>query len=385
MMKYIPYAQQWIEEEDIEEVKEVLKGDWLTTGPKVDEFEEKFAEFVDSRYAVAVSSGTAALHAASFAAGINEGNEAIVPPMTFAASANCVLYQGGRPVFVDIDKKTYNIDPDKIESKINEKTEAIIPVDYTGQPCEIDRVMEIAEKHDLTVIEDSSHALGATYKDKKIGSIADMSVFSFHPVKHITTGEGGMITTDSKELYDKLKQFRNHGITKDEDELQKDDAGPWFYEQQYLGYNYRLNDMQCALGISQLNKIDRFLKRRKEIAESYTEFFDDLRGVVSPYQNDHSESAWHLYVIRLNLEELIVDRRKIFNEFLDKELGVQVHYIPVYYHPYYRELGYEKGLCPNSEWLYERIISIPLYPKMSDEDVEEVKKRIRSVIEKYQK
>ncbi len=384
-MKYIPYAQQWIEEEDIEEVKEVLKGDWLTTGPKVDEFEEKFAEYVDSRYAVAVSSGTAALHAASFAAGIDEGDEAIVPPMTFAASANCVLYQGGTPVFVDIDRKTYNIDPEKSESKISDDTEAIIPVDYTGQPCEIDRVMEIAEKHDLTVIEDASHALGATHKDRKIGSIADMSVFSFHPVKHITTGEGGMVTTDSKELYEKLKQFRNHGITKDEEKLQKDDAGPWFYEQQCLGYNYRLNDMQCALGINQLNKIDRFLKRRKEIAESYTEFFEDLRGVVPPYQKDHSESAWHLYVIRLNLEELTVNRRKIFNEFLDKELGVQVHYIPVYYHPYYRELGYEKGLCPNSEWLYDRIISIPLYPKMNDEDVEEVKKRIQSVIEKYQK
>ncbi len=384
-MKYLPYAQQWIEEDDIEEVEEVLKSDWLTTGPKVDEFEEKFAEFVDSKYAVAVSSGTAALHAASFAAGIEEGDEAIVSPMTFAATANCVLYQGGTPVFADIDRKTYNIDPEKIEDKINKNTKAILPVDYTGQPCEIDRIMEIAERNDLTVIEDASHAIGATYKDEKIGSLADMSVFSFHPVKHITTGEGGMITTNSKVLYEKLKQFRTHGITKDEEKVEKDDSGPWFYEQQYLGYNYRLNDLQCALGISQLDKIDRFLKRRREIAKSYSDFFEDLRGVKPPYQKDHSNSAWHLYVIQLELEELKVDRKSIFNEFLDMELGVQVHYIPVYYHPYYRELGYEKGLCPNAEWLYDRIISIPLYPKMSDEDVEEVKQRIEKVIKKYQK
>ncbi len=383
-MKYIPYAQQWIEEDDIEEVKKVLESDWLTTGPKVDEFEEKFADYVNSRYAVAVSSGTAALHAATFAAGIEEGDEAIVSPMTFAASANCILYQGGTPVFVDIDRKTYNIDPEKIEEKINENTKAIVPVDYTGQPCEIDKIMDIAEKNDLTVIEDSSHAVGATYDGKKIGSFADMSIFSFHPVKHITTGEGGMITTNSKELYEKLKQFRNHGITKEDSKLNKNE-GPWFYEQQYLGYNYRLNDMQCALGISQLNKIDRFLKRRREIAERYTEFFKDLRGVVPPYQKENSNSAWHLYVLQLELEELKVDRKKIFNEFLDKELGVQVHYIPVYYHPYYQNLGYERGLCPNAEWLYERIISIPMYPKMKDEDLNKVLNRIESVIKKHQK
>ncbi len=383
-MKYIPYAQQWIEEDDIEVVADVLKGDWLTTGPKVDEFEEKFADFVDSKYAVAVSSGTAALHAASFAAGIEEGDEAIVSPMTFAASANCILYQDGKPVFADIDRKTYNIEPERIEEKINENTKAIVPVDYTGQPCEIDKIMEIAEENGLTVIEDSSHAVGATYEGKSIGSIADMSIFSFHPVKNITAGEGGMITTDSKELYEKLKQFRTHGITKDEDKLSKNE-GPWFYEQQYLGYNYRLTDMQCALGISQLSKIDKFLQRRREIAQEYTEFFEDLRGVIPPYQDEKSNSGWHLYVIQLDLEELDVDRKKIFNEFLDKELGVQVHYIPVYYHPYYQNLGYERGLCPNAEWLYERIISIPMYPKMTDDDVNEVIGRIESVIKKHQK
>jgi len=383
-MKYIPYAQQWIEDDDIEEVSKVLKGDWLTTGPKVDEFEEKFANFAGSKYSVAVSSGTAALHAAAFAAGIDEGDEAIVSPMTFAASANCILYQGGRPVFTDIDKKTYNIDPEKIEEKINDDTKAIVPVDYTGQPCEMDKIMEMAKENDLTVIEDSSHAVGATYKGKKIGSIADMSIFSFHPVKHIATGEGGMITTDSKELYDKLRQFRTHGITKDEDKLIYNE-GPWFYEQQFLGYNYRLTDMQCALGISQLKKIDKFLKRRREIADQYTEFFKDLRGIIRPYQDELSNSAWHLYVIQLELEELKADRKKIFNEFLDKKLGVQAHYIPVYYHPYYQNLGYERGLCPNAEWLYDRIISIPMYPKMKDEDVKEVVNRIESVIKKYQK
>jgi len=385
MKKTIPYGHQWIDRDDIDAVSEVLNGDWLTTGPKVEEFEKKFADYVGSKYAVAVSNGTAALHAASFAAGIGKGDEVISTPMTFAASANCILYQNGNPVFVDIIKKTYNIDPEKIKEKINEKTKAIIPVDYTGQPCEINEIMEIAGKKDVTVIQDSSHAIGAIYKGKKVGSIADMSIFSFHPVKIITTGEGGMITTDNKDFYEKLLQFRTHGITKKPDKLKNKDMGPWYHEQQLLGYNYRMTDMQCALGISQLKKVDKFLKRRREIAEKYNNFFNGLKGVVTPFQIKDVKSSWHLYVLQLELEKLKADRKQIFNELVAKKLGLQVHYIPVYYHPFYQKIGYKKGLCPIAEWLYERIFSLPLFPKMSNDDVAYVQECVEQTIQKYQK
>jgi len=383
--KFIPYGSQWIDEEDIEAVVKTLKSDYLTTGPKIDEFEEKFADYVDAKYAVAIANGTAALHAATFTAGIKEGDEVITTPITFAASANSVLYQNGTPVFADVDPDTYNIDPESIEEKITDKTKAIIPVHYTGQPCEMDKIMEIADKYNLTVIEDGAHAIGAEYKGQKIGSIADMTTFSFHPVKHITTGEGGMITTDSKELYDKLIKFRTHGITKGTNNYVNESHGPWYHEQQGLGYNYRITDIQCALGISQLEKIDKFLARRREIVKKYNKAFDDFEGIIIPEQLEDTNSAWHLYVIQLELEKLTADRREIFKALRDKNLGVNVHYIPVYFHPYYQGLGYEKGICPNAEKLYERIITIPLYPKMTDEQVEEVIKRTKEVIRKYQK
>jgi len=379
----IPYARQWVDEQDIKSVTEVLKGDWLTTGPKIEEFEKKFADFVDAKYAVTLSSGTAALHASSFAAGIKKGDEVIVSPMTFAASSNCILYQNGKPVFADIDKKTYNINPEKIKEKITDNTKAIIPVDYSGHPCKIKKIMKIAKKHDLTVVEDASHAVGATIDGKKIGGLADMSVFSFHPVKIITTGEGGIVTTDREEFYEKLIKFRNHGITKDHNQFVNKNTDPWFYEQQYLGYNYRLTDLQCALGISQLKKVNMFLEKRREIAKKYTDNFKDLKGVIPPYQKRNVESSWHLYVIQLELEKLKVDRKKIFNDFLEKKLGVQVHYIPVYYHPYYQKSGYKKGICPNAEWLYKRIITIPLYPKMTEEDVGRVIEIVNEIIDKY--
>ena len=378
--EFIPYGSQWIDEDDIDSVVEILKSDYLTTGPKVEEFEKKFAQYVDTEYAVAVANGTAALHAACFAADIGEGDEVITTPITFAASANCILYQGGIPVFADIDKKTYNLDPQSIETKITDKTKAIIPVDYTGQPCQLDEIYKIANKYDLTVIEDAAHALGAEYKDQKIGSLSDMSTFSFHPVKHITSGEGGMITTNSKELYNKLIDFRTHGITKNDANYINESHGAWYYEQQSLGYNYRITDIQSALGIEQLKKSDKFLQRRRKIAQKYNDAFKNLTGVKTPYQKSNVKSSWHIYVLQLELDKLKYGRKKVFEKLCDENLGVNVHYIPVYYHPYYQNLGYQNGECVNAEWLYERIITIPLYPKMSDEQVEKVIYRIKDVI-----
>ncbi len=383
MNKFIPYGKQWIDEKDVESVVSVLKGDWLTTGPNVEEFEKSFAHYVGSKFAVAVSSGTAALHTAAFAAGVYNRDEVITTPLTFAASANCVLYQGGRPVFSDIDKKTYNIAPLEIRKKITSKTKAIIPVDYTGQPCELDEIADIAQDHNLILIEDASHAVGSTYKRKKVGSISDLSIFSFHPVKHMTTGEGGMVTTNSEELYEKMLLFRNHGITKNEDDFISKNDGGWFYEQQVLGFNYRITDLQCALGISQLSKIDDFVKRRREIVIRYNEAFEKVDEIITPFHPDYVNPSWHLYVIQLNLEKLSVNRKKVFDELRKNKLGVQVHYIPVYFHPYYQKLGYSTGLCSNAEWLYERIISLPLYPKMNDNDVDYVIETVKNVIRKY--
>ena len=382
---YLPYAQQWVDEEDVGEVVKVLKSDFLTTGPKIEEFEKRFADYVGAKYAVSISNGTAALHAACFAAGINEGDEVITSPITFAASANCVLYQGGKPVFADINPKSYNIDIEAIERKITKKTKAIIPVDFTGQAVDIDGINEIAKKYGLVVIEDAAHSLGAEYKGKKIGSLVDMTTFSFHPVKHITTGEGGMITTNDDKLYNKLKLFRTHGITRDKEMLHNKEEGPWFYEQLELGYNYRMTDIQAALGISQLNKINGFLKRRREIAKKYDEYLKNIDGIILPYQESFSKSAWHLYVIQLELEKFKVGRKEIFEALQAENIGVNVHYIPVYYHPYYKRLGYEKGLCPNAEKLYERIITLPLYPKMKDKDIEDVVNALDKVLKYYRR
>lgn len=382
---YLPYGQQWIDNDDIEEVIKVLKSDYLTTGPKVEELEKKVADYLGAKHAVAVSNGTAALHAACFVAGIKEGDEVITTPITFAASANCILYQGGTPVFADIDPITYNINPNYIEKKITDKTKAIIPVDFTGQPVDIDKIDDIAKKYDLMIIEDAAHSLGAEYKGRRIGSLVDMTTFSFHPVKHITTGEGGMITTNNKEIYEKLKLFRTHGITRDTEILHNKDEGPWYYEQLELGYNYRITDIQCALGISQLNKLDKFLKRRREIAEKYNKYLKDIDGIRIPQQAVFSNSSWHIYVIQLEIEKFKVGRKEIFEALKAENIGVNAHYIPVYYHPYYQNLGYKKGLCPNAEKLYERIITLPLYPKMSEGDVEDVVMALKKVLDYYRR
>lgn len=381
---YLTYGQQSIDDMDIQAVMNVLKSNYLTTGPYVKQFEEKVARYTGAKYAVAVANGTAALHMACFATGIGQGDEVIVSPMTFAASANCVLYCGGTPVFADIDPITYNINPKEIEKHITSKTKAIIPVDFTGQSVDMDEIKKIADKHDLFIIEDAAHALGSEYKGKKVGSQADLAEFSFHPVKPITTAEGGIVTTNSEKLYNIMLYFRAHGITRDPKVMMQND-GPWYYEQQLLGYNYRITDMQSALGSSQINRLDEFVSRRRKIVKKYNEAFKELKEITIPFEAEYSNSGWHLYVIRIKLELLSGTRKEVFEALQAENIGVNVHYIPVYYHPYYKGLGYEKGLCPHAEKLYDEMITLPLFPKMMDKDVEDVIKAVEKVIYYYQK
>ncbi|MCE5169318.1 UDP-4-amino-4,6-dideoxy-N-acetyl-beta-L-altrosamine transaminase [Paenibacillus profundus] len=377
----LPYGQQWLDEEDIQAVIDVLKSDFITQGPKIFEFEQSIANKVNAKYAVAFSNGTAALHGACYAAGVTEGDEVITTPITFAASSNCVLYQGGTPIFSDINLTTYNLDPDVMESKITTRTKAIIAVDFAGQPAEMERFKEIAEKYNLILIQDAAHSLGATYRGMKVGSMADMTMFSFHPVKAITTGEGGVIVTDSEKYYQRLLLFRSHGITKNP-ELLEGNQGSWYYEMHDLGYNYRMTDMQAALGISQLQRLDQFLARRREIADKYTEAFAGLKGLITPHQTSHSESAWHLYVTRWLSGSFKVDRRTLFDALRNEGIGVQVHYIPVYQHPYYEKLGYT-SLCEKAEEFYSTAISLPIYPKMNEVDVSDVIQAVKKVYNQF--
>lgn len=372
----IPYGKQTIEQDDIQAVVDVLKSDFLTTGPKIAEFEQTVADYVGAKYAVAISNGTSALHAACFAAGIGPGDEVITTPLTFAASANCVLYCGGTPVFADVDPKTYNIDPEDIRRKITDRTKAIIAVHLAGQPCDMDAIHSIAREYGLIVIEDGAHALGSVYKGKKVGSMSDMTTFSFHPVKPITTGEGGMIVTDNDDFYKKMILFRSHGITRDDSMMTRND-GPWFYQQFDLGYNYRITDIQCALGCSQMKKLDRFLARRKEIVARYNEAFADCDNIITPYQLSDTESGWHLYIVQVKN----CDRRKVFENMREKGIGVNVHYIPVYMHPYYQEHGYENVHCANAEEIYSHIISLPLYPGLTFEQQDYVIDTLKSLCE----
>lgn len=372
----IPYGKQTIEQDDIQAVVDVLKSDFLTTGPKIAEFEQTVADYVGAKYAVAISNGTSALHAACFAAGIEPGDEVITTPLTFAASANCVLYCGGTPVFADVDPKTYNIDPEDIQRKITDRTKAIIAVHLAGQPCDMDAIHSIAREHGLIVIKDGAHALGSVYKGKKVGSMSDMTTFSFHPVKPITTGEGGMIVTDNEDFYKKMILFRSHGITRDDSMMTRND-GPWFYQQFNLGYNYRITDIQCALGCSQMKKLDRFLARRKEIVARYNEAFADCDNIITPYQLSDTESGWHLYIVQVKK----CDRRQVFENMREKGIGVNVHYIPVYMHPYYQEHGYENVHCANAEEIYSHIISLPLYPGLTSEQQDYVIDTLKSLCE----
>jgi len=367
------YGRQWIDEDDIRAVAEVLRSDFITCGPKVDEFEQELANYTTARYAVAVSNGTAALHCACMAAGVGPGDEVITTPLTFAASANCALYCGARPVFADIGPDTYNIDPESIRAHITPKTKAVVAVDFTGKAVKHKEIRALCDEFHLVFIEDAAHAIATRYNGQPVGSLADMTCFSFHPVKTITGGEGGAITTNSEEYYKKLMLARTHGITHDEGEMEgAPHEGPWYYEQVMLGYNYRLTDFQAALITSQMKKLDRFAARRKEIVRIYDEAFSKLPEIIVQKEIPESDTCRHLYIIRLALDRLTCTRREFFDAMSAENVQCQIHYVPVYWFPYYQQLGYQKGLCPNAEEVYKGIMSIPLYPKMTDQDVKDV-------------
>ncbi|MCH7605241.1 UDP-4-amino-4,6-dideoxy-N-acetyl-beta-L-altrosamine transaminase [Patescibacteria group bacterium] len=375
MNQYLPYGKQWIDEKDIEEVVRVLKTDWITQGPTIEKFERTVARYCKVKYAVAVSSGTAALHAAYATVGIGPGDEIITSPLTFVATTNAAVYCGAIPVFADIKEDTLTIDPKEIEKKITKKTKAIVPVDFAGHPCEYDEIRKIAKKRKLLIIEDAAQALGSTYRGKRVGNIADITILSFHPVKTITTGEGGMVLTDNKDVYEKLRVFRHHGIEK------KPAKGEWYYEINTLGYNYRITDIQCALGLSQFRKLPSFIKRRREIVKQYNKAFQDAEELILPQEKSYVKSAWHIYVIQLRLRMLKKGRKQIFEDLKKAGIGVQVHYIPVHLHPFYRKtFGYKKGDFPVAERYYERALTLPLYPKMTDQDVARVIRTVKKVL-----
>jgi len=436
MPDFIPYGQQWIDDSEIEEVVKVLKSDWITQGPKVKEFERALADYCGAKYAVVFSSGTAALHGAYFAIGLQKGDEIITSPITFVATSNAALFLGANVIFSDIEEETVDIDINLIEDKITEKTKAIVPVHFAGQPVDMDEILDIAKRHEIFVIEDACHALGSQYRcqisdvrcqksdtggnsqeetdngqgtrdkglkttDKeqrtkdgwiKVGSCShsDMAVFSFHPVKNITTGEGGAVLTNTKDLYEKLIMFRHHGITKNPEKFVSKDsafaphakrhtlnADPWYYEMHYLGNNYRLTDFQCALGISQLRKLDNFVLIRREIVKWYNEALEDIEEIEPIKEKDNRISAWHIYVIKLRLERLKKTRREIFDYLRSKGIGVHVHYLPVYWHPYYQKLGYKKGLCPIAEGYYQRAITLPVFPSLKKTDIKRIIEAIK--------
>ncbi len=379
--KPIPYARQTVEDDDIAAVVEVLRSDWLTTGPKVSEFEKGLARFTGASHAVAVTNGTAALHAAMFAAGIGPGDEVIVPAMTFAATANAVVFQGGTPVFADVDPDTLLLNPAKAEAKITPRTKAIVTVDYAGQPCDYDAFEAVTRKHHLLVIADSAHALGGEYKGRRVGTLADLTTLSFHPVKQITTGEGGMVTTERPEFAAAIERFRNHGITSDH--RSRAEQGTWFYEMVELGYNYRITDMQCALGLSQLKKLPGWIARRRAIANQYDRAFADLDTIHPLKVSSDVKHAYHLYVVRLDLERLKGDRATVFTMLRDRGVGVNVHYIPVHLHPFYRKrFGTGPDLCPVAEKAYQEILSLPMYASLSDSEVDRVIHAVSEVMEK---
>ena len=367
----LPYGRQQLDEQDIAAVVQVLQSDWLTTGPKVAEFEEEFAHQTGAKEAVAVSNGTAALHAAVDAAGIGPGDEVIVPAMTFAATANCVVFQGGTPIFADVDPDTLLMDPAQLESKIGPRTKAVIAVDYAGQPCDYDGIESLAQDHGLIIIDDACHALGGSYRGRNVGTLAHLNAFSFHPVKHITTAEGGMVTTDQTDWARRMRQFRSHGVNNDHRQREKE--GSWFYEMSQLGYNYRISDMQCALGLSQLAKLPQWVEKRRHIAHRYDQAFATFPGVRPLAVRPEVQHAYHLYVVRVDKNTLGVDRGQVFRALRTEGIGANVHYIPVHLHPFYQDrFGTKPGDCPVAEAAYEEILSLPLFPAMTEQDIDDV-------------
>lgn len=379
------YGHQYIDEDDIKAVVEVLKSDALTCGPKIGELEEKLCRVTGAKYAVVCSNGTAALHMACLAAGVGEGDEVITTPITFAASANCALYCGARPVFADINEQTYNIDPSCVKALTGPATKAVVAVDYTGQSAELDELLAHCHEKGLVLIEDGAHVLGTRYKGRCNGSIADMTTLSFHPVKTVTGGEGGAVLTNSEEYYRKLLLYRTHGITKDPEQMENEPDGPWYQEQITLGMNYRMTDIQAALIISQLDKLPVFMARRKEIVKAYDEAFSKLPQIIVQKEIPESDTTRHLYILRLNTEKLKIDRKWFFEALAAENICCNVHYIPTYYFPYYQRLGYKKGICPKAEKLYEEIISLPLYYAMTDRDVQDVIDAVTRIADYYGK
>ena len=383
--KKIFYGHQYLDEADYTAVMDVLKSDYLTCGPKINELEDRLCSITGAKYAVVCSNGTAALHIAALAAGLGEGDELITTPITFAASANCALYCGAKPVFADINEKTYNIDPASVEEHITQNTKAVVAVDYTGQAVELDRLKDICKKNNLVLIEDGAHSVGTKYNGVPVGQIADMTTFSFHPVKTVTGGEGGVVLTNSEEYYQKLLLFRSHGITRDASLLENEVDGPWYYEQIDLGYNYRMTDIQAGLIISQLDKLEQFKKRRKELVKRYNEAFSKLDTITVQEEIPQSDTTRHLYILRIKSDKLTINRRQFFDALAAENVCCNVHYIPVYYFPYYQKLGYKKGLCPKAEALYEEIISLPLYYAMTDKDCDDVIRAVEKIAKYYKK
>lgn len=380
----IYYGKQWIDENDIYAVDEVLRSDYVTCGPKTQELERSLEQYTGARHAVAVSNGTAALHCACMAAGIGAGDEVITTPLTFAASANCALYCGAKPVFADVEEDTYNIDPKSIEDKVTDKTKAVVAVDFTGQAVKHREIREICDRHHLIFIEDAAHAIATTYNGVQVGNLADITTFSFHPVKTITGGEGGAVLTNSDELYQKIQLVHTHGITHDPVFMEEPvHEGPWYYEQIMLGYNYRITDIQAALIVSQMKKLDQFKARRKKIVKMYDEAFAQIPEIIVQKEIAESDTCRHLYIIRLDTEKLSCTRREFFDAMSAENVQCQIHYVPVYWFPYYQKLGYKKGLCPVAEEVYKGIMSIPLYPKMTDQDVSDVIHAVTKVVENY--
>lgn len=382
----IYYGKQWIDENDIYAVDEVLRSDYVTCGPKTQELERSLKQYTGARHAVAVSNGTAALHCACMAAGIGAGDEVITTPLTFVASANCALYCGAKPVFADVEEDTYNINPRNIEEKITDKTKAVVAVDFTGQAVKHREIREICDRHHLIFIEDAAHAIATTYNGVQVGNLADITTFSFHPVKTITGGEGGAVLTNSDELYQKIQLVHTHGITHDPVLMEEPvHEGPWYYEQIMLGYNYRITDIQAALIVSQMKKLDRFKARRKQIVKMYDEAFAQIPEIIVQKEIAESDTCRHLYIIRLDMEKLSCTRREFFDAMSAENVQCQIHYVPVYWFPYYQKLGYKKGLCPVAEEIYKGIMSIPLYPKMTDKDVQDVIQAVTKVVGNYRR
>ena len=380
--KLLPYGHQTIDEGDRRAINDVLASEWLTTGPKVRQFEQAFARATQSGEAVTVNSGTAALHAAMYALDIGPGDEVIVPALTFAASANCVLYQGGIPVFVDVEPDTLLVDAAELTAKITPRTRAIVAVDYAGQPCDYDALRVVARNRGLGIVADACHSLGGSYKERPVGTLGDLNVFSLHPVKAMTAGEGGMITTESFEIAHRMRCFRNHGITSNH--YERDQQGSWLYDMAGLGYNYRLSDIQCALGLSQLGRLQGRIERRRAIAQRYDDAFASLGGVDPLTLRSGRQHAYHLYVVRLGVTHLGVDRGRIFSALRAEGIGVNVHYLPVHLHSFYRQrFGTGPGLCPQAEKAYDEILSLPIFPSMTDMDVNDVIEAMYKVVMNY--